>query len=281
MFLYYLPKLSKETFSPAAIQAAGLSDVLGDCLDALHVCGVGNARGPGDTSGVIVSYASPITGVPKHTSYQPEMQDWTQVSDLLWIGVSNPLPTPDDLQRIRTVPGSVLRDDHGHEWAFPTARSSANTYGMLPQTYGFDFQTGEPIGRLDERWRWVWDLSGEVWDYFNRPTDQQVADMEVEAEPETWDFAKVLRTAVKILSVNYRLGLHEVTILNDHGRGMLNQQLAFAVLASFIDWDFAINLTEEKKSAVPSSSNLTPGDETPAAVRATDQRERTYTLAAS
>jgi len=263
MFWYFLPSITFEELvkddqlSREALERYDLADVLADVRSVPHHASVSNvSAGCGGASGVV------IAPVSRHFPAEPasfrRSLTWSQREvGGAWLGydATSP-PTPHHLERFATIPGVTLHDDHGHDWTIPLARSPGpgGQFGALPQT--FKVYRGRPsVGTVKADYRSLWDLSGEVWDYFNRS--------DFKSSPD-W----AMRTAATILAANYRIGFDELNALEDCGRGVLTQLNAQLILQACIHFDIVDtakkNASESPSSIPPNGASSPPGspDET-------------------
>lgn len=196
----------------------GLAEVLADVRKVpahASVSGVGSNAGPGKSCGTVLTVGSRFTGSPSLVGNDPARQHWVEVQPgRLWLGVmKNELPRPEDVMRLNTIGGYTVTDRQYLQWLIPVARAVPENmpYGMLPQSYKFSAD-GEPQPILDPQFQWLWDLSGEIMDWY------RAADVG-EPRPHAW----LIKTAARLLGVNYRLGMNELNLLHDLGRSILNE----------------------------------------------------------
>lgn len=222
----------------------GLAEVLADVRKVItganagqcSVTNVGSNAGPGKSCGIVLTINTKHSGSPSLIGNDPARQIWTQVDEAkgLWIGVlKNELPRPEDLERYDTIFGPPVKDPQHHEWRIPIARllSQGMPYGTLPQSYRFD-AAGEPHPRLDKAYEWLWNLSGEIQDYYR---------VDGNGRQHSW----LVKTAARLLAVNYRLGLRELNVLDDLGRGVLHKSTVGEIAQTSYGWDL---LEEAKKN---------------------------------
>lgn len=203
MFLYYLPGKEVATIDRDAVRAAGLGDVLRDLLVSASAFREGvslaqvHARGPGERrSGVIVA-PLPCAAPPRRIGYYPEAQTWRDCGGY-WIGWETAaLPGPAELARPAPIDGYELLLGDGHVWVAPTLRRGV-ACGNLPRAMGLD-EAGQFTLRVLPAFGWAWDLGGEIFDtVFGAPSI-------------AWE--KAFDLAVRALSINYRMGPIEASIL--------------------------------------------------------------------
>lgn len=279
-FQYFLPNQTAENVVAGAeikrqlLAEVGLADVLADVSRVpqhVAVCGVDRGKGPGGQSGVILAPKSKASGTGPKIGHFPDRQHWQPRASpadpegkLAWIGWFKAEPPVNyDLERFQVVGGYKISDPHNYEWQIPVALSPRPTfaYGTLPQSYVFDAQ-GEPSGVLDPEYTWLWELGAELREWYRR------GDAGEDRQPIAW----LIKQAVRILQVNYRVGQAELTTLHQLGRGVLSQEVVHAICQAIFDFKIVEeakkNLSGERAEktegsipALPSSCSTT-GDAT-------------------
>lgn len=272
IFYYWLPKLDKEKVGKGGrlcretLAAAGLADVLADVLEVPAHCSLaGEGKGPDGGPGVLLTPVSKAHGVPEWVVYRPELMQFKPIGDgsKCWIGalIGNP-PTPHDLERRQVFGGGEAEDAGGWKWQIPIARATHwdKPYGVLPQNYTFD-AAGEPVSQLETKWRWLWDLAGQIRDWYvqSTPPDDE-ATPEAKAAHKPPEFNQLVKWAAQVLAVNYRVGPAELNLLHDMGRSILSQQVVHQICQATYGWEV---LVEAKKKPLPESPASEP--EKPAA----------------
>lgn len=278
LFLYYLPGKQVGALTRDDIRAAGLADVLCDCLESqlafqrrLIVNQV-HARGPDGSSGVILT-TQPALGqeIPHKLGYYPAEQTWSAVrgqgsgvrhqaeslltpdscplSPAYYLGYDNThKPTPEFLARPELVSGYEHELGDGRYWTCPTIRHYGRSPN-LPRTMGLDAE-GVFGMRVLPAFEWAWQLSGEIWE-------------RVFVAPNLpWPDA--FRLAVGALSLNYRIGPHEASAL-----GLVTTSNFQSIFDAAIDWPKVSELLAEpdtpetvKKNAaesLPAPASTSPG----------------------
>lgn len=205
---------------------------------------VGSNAGPGHSCGAILAISCKYTGAPAIVTNAPNLQRWKCIDEAkgLWLGVlKDDLPRPEVLERFTVIRGGRVTDPQHYEWIVPVARALAQgmPYGTLPQSYHFD-DAGEPQPVLDKAYEWLWQLAGEIKDWY-------VASETDQPRPHAW----LVKTAARLLAVNYRLGLHELNLLQECGRSVLHQQTIGAICQACYGWEV---LEEAKKNSATTSS---------------------------
>lgn len=251
-FYHYLPgQVADEDILPA------LGPVLSDCTDIPEHATISrvSGKGPDGHSGVVV-YPKPTHGEdPPSFQYREAQQTWLPVDGgKRWIGWHTEAPpAPEDLARRETYPGYQIKDEHERAWSVPIARSPQAVLGSLPTDYIYEGDRWQ--SQLKPAYQWLWDASGQVWDYFNDGATQS----------DDW----LIDVAAKVLSVNYRLGPHEITALRTAGLNLLDGRRVQEILLALIDFDVTRAYHEKKtKDAVhtepdSSSSSVGSADVTP------------------
>ena len=275
-FWYFLPNMTADRLvadradkqlDREVLAQRGLDAVLADVETAetqVVVSGVARA-GPGEYAGVLL-YPLPNSGeVPNLVQYRPDRQAWTPIGDgsRCWIGLDPAsLPEPEDLARRETVAGYLVNDAHGRQWSVPIARSPREGGVSLPCDYRFD-GAGRAVRQLKAEFDDLWQIAGKVWDFYNN-TDDPPAEVN-----DLW----LAERAVRILSLNYRLGPAELDRLCSHGRGVLDTGTLTRIFMALIDWDIARRVkkkgTPDDCPSTPGPSSSTPGE--PAAEADTDR----------
>ena len=248
-FYYYFPNRSPaelvqgEELNHNFLAEFGLSEVLADVRRIPlhgHVGPVNSNAGPGKTCGVVLTVNGKYAGPPPKTGNWPDLQTWKplRADKTAWIGVmKNELPRPEDLERLDIVFGPKVKDEGHYEWRVPCARAVHHgmPYGNLPQSYRFNDE-GEPLPVLNSRWEWLWQLSGEIVDFYRAETTDQ-------RKPEAW----LVKQAARLLAVNYRLGLAELNFLFDLGRPVLQKDQVHLIAQA----SYGFEVLEEVKKKSP------------------------------
>jgi len=199
VFLYYLPGLPFGDCTLDRLRESPLSVPLRDCLESSSAFGrtlairAVHANGPDGMSGTLVCAGARDS---QPVGMYPARQKWEQWG-AVWIGrdTEDP-PQPIDLQRPQMLSG-YERELGGIVWTVPVVRRG----GMrpaLPQSMART-PAGEFELRLRDEWREPWEQSGKIWD--------QIVD------PKPCPFAEVFDLCCSMLSLNYRVGPAELSIL--------------------------------------------------------------------
>lgn len=229
----------------------GLTEVLHDVRKVSAHASVSNVNsnaGPGKSCGVVLTVGCKYSGAPAAIGNHPDLQHWAPIDEErgCWIGVlKNSLPRPEDLERFEVIFGGRVADPQHYEWLIPVARCvpQGMPYGTLPQAYRFN-AAGEPQPVLDKAWEWLWNLSGEVIDWYRKADSGQ-------NPPESW----LIKTAARLLAVNYRLGVHELNLLHDLGRTILHKSTVGKIAQTSYGWEI---LEEAKKNETLTEAPTAP-----------------------
>lgn len=285
-FRYFLPTTIDELTNGATLKSLGpwgLADVLKDVTAypehvTLHVV----TRGPSDKPGVILTPSLADGNPPDAVTFNPHQDEWAPYWGGLnshgadvWIGWERERPpTPQGLARREQFGGLEVLDQHQQAWRVPIARSPHAVFGTLPQNFIFD-EHNEPRGQLKSGFASLWELSGHVWDYYawlyastlNREEgDTPPAVSEPPAEHNTpW----LIRQAVNVLAINYRVSPWEINALYAAGRPILDEGFVHATLMALIQFSLVRDFGKKKPAppaakpagscSAPPSSISTPG----------------------
>lgn len=280
-FYYFLPGVTKDQLCAGdrlnreVLAAAGIDRLLFDVTKHLahvslaetHRCG-----GPWETTGTMLALVSRHAGVPDLVVPDFTRQYWKPRGDAkkCWLGVlkgENPLP--EELERWEQIPGAIITDPGHYEWRVPVARMPGPgwEFGHLPQSYVFS-DAGEPQGRLQPAYQWLWDLASQLRDWYVQtegPADDASATEKAghEKPPFTW----LVKQAARILGVNYRVEMPELTLLHEQGREVLTQATIHGICQATFGFDLVAEAKkkppEEASAPAASSSSSTTGEKTP------------------
>lgn len=245
-FLYFVPEpkeslVRENKIDRGVLARYGLGEVLSDVQRVPDDCVVvGVQCGPdGYTGAVLVPV--PISGkTPEVLGYYPDKQEWTITDGGAYLGHAGNVLSA-DLLRKRVHLGYWVMGDDGQSWLVPVARSTDESRVTLPAFVVFD--NGKPRRRIKKRFAQLWDLAGE---YLKR-----VAGHESLADSEEWR----INAAVEALTVNYRIGRSELTVLADMEISPLDTQTVEVILKSLVDEQIVI---EAKKNETKTSSPPAP-----------------------
>ena len=289
MFNYYLPGKTREQVAPGdqlnadVLRSVGLlaadgGGVLADCTRVpAHASVLDVQKGPDGKAGTVIAPVRKHSGEPG-CFYSPTLQTWQPVRPgLLWIGHEQSVAfSPRLLERWQIVGGAEVSDDNKHVWIVPIARAPYQQYafGTLPQAYTFDPVTGEPVPHLLDRYTWLWELAGEIRDwYLAAAGPASEATPAEKAAHQARPFSDLIRYAARILGVNYRLGPAELNVLFSLACPVLTQETVHTICQATYGYEV---LDAAKKNApggadepAPSSSPSPTGEKTPAASPAT------------
>ena len=231
MFLYYVPARG-EAFTRAELSLSPFASLFWDLLKTdilfqtrLVQLSVRN-NGPDGSSGLLL-IPTPPEGLPDsfRIGYFAAEQTWIQAKDF-WIGhKSGELPLPSQLQREYLVAGEehVLGD--GQVWVCPIIRRRGEI--DLPSHWGVDPMTGQFQAKILEEYRLAWDVAQTCWD--------------VVGGRRSLRLSEALSLCVDALSVNYRIGPVEATLLR-----LFDQTNYEAVMGAAIDQAFLREFMENE-----------------------------------
>lgn len=242
LLFYFLPGLTPKELTRAKAKtlpfAASLSDITkSDRLWQLHSVIHEVAVGPSGSSGTLLA-TKPANWPDVHrVGFYPDSQTWKQ-RGTFWIGFDNEIaPGPESLQRVTLTDGYEVELGDGNVWLAPVIRAwgEAGYSIALPKDLGFDEQE-QCVATVKSDYQWAWKLACDVWDFVIQRG--QVA------------LDQFTRWAVECLSLNYRIGIHEASVL-----GLFDTATARDVLHSCVDWVrveayFAAE-TEKKSQVMP------------------------------
>jgi len=211
--------------------------------DGLMVSQAGVLKGPGEKPGTILCawpFYMKATEVPVVT-INKDAQGWVDVGDGIWLGFEKEaMPTPAELQSQDLVPGHKVTMNDGNQWHIPCARRvNGTTY--LPQVMQMS-PDGQVTYKVKAEYRQlvkdaetVWDGLIEQWDAAPQGSDERVT------LNMTLDDAMLYRIGINALRVNYRVGLHEINLLElfDTNRSLIELSLALIDWPSVIEWSLA------------------------------------------
>jgi len=150
--------------------------------------------GPGGGRGVVV-------GQDDQVKYDPGTQTWKKFPDY-WVGWES-LPGPDDLKRENMLPGYLARLGDGKEWLIPIARLITGEPGM-DRVYSLG-EDGRVRWEIQEKYRELFDFAS-WWLGMISGTD-------TDKHGHEWTDEGIFRMISRIIGVNYRVGLYEVSVL--------------------------------------------------------------------
>jgi hypothetical protein len=289
MFHYFIPGARESQVTTAGklnrsfLATVGLAETLADLVDVPADATVSElkaapARGPRSLGGpgtlILPSrkyMSGPVIPIDTH------LQTWREASGgKFWLGHGREAFDPRHLERKLLVGGFEVRDRIGHVWMVPVARAPQweRPFGTLPQTYTFD-EAGQPVAQLMPEFQWLWDLAGEVQEWYRHSSPAAEGQESLAFKPIP--ILRLVQYALRILGVNYRLGREELNALHAAGVGMLDNALAADVCQASYGW----HLEDEAKKKPPecdsnpaaNSSSSKTGDGIPSAAPGTDQAE--------
>lgn len=140
------------------------------------------------------------------------------------------VPGPSDLARAMIYPGYEIDDAAGRSWTVPVARSPSGQTS-LPSDFVFDLQSGQIRQQRKTEFDWLWELSGKLYQHWYAN--------------EAMPVSQLAAAAVRILSVNYRIGPAEVNLLQLAGCPLVDTTTAQTITLFCLDNP---KLNEQKKS---------------------------------
>jgi len=242
-FLYYVPNASRG-ISREELCGLGLGYALGRTFTAAEIL----ANGPDGGRGVIV--ADPRRVEPARIRMEASQQRWRKAVSY-WVGhyISEP-PGPADLLKSPAIAGHavVLGDDR--EWICPVARL-VHGEPALPRASELDEEGRWRPGPVLERYRRLWEVACAWWDTLLKGEVVETPEAGGETGPRLrFDFSGLHEAAIECLQAQYAIGATEAAML-----GLLNEQVASAVLNAAVDWPVLKEWLEKKaKAAGPAAA---------------------------
>lgn len=254
VFLYYLPGKSKDSLT--ADDLARNPILSGPFFEHIHsprllktrIMGCNVHGGPDNGDGCVIA-PEPQVPIDMLPGYFKDRQTWKKFGDQ-WIGwQTDRRPGPESLRRANQIDGYEVELGDGLIWQAPIVRpfheASKNWGCNLPMVIGLD-ESNEPTARVIERFRWAWDITGRV------------ADILFNGVPA--NLFAMFDDAASCLSINYRIGRHEASILE-----LFNSQTISDVLKSAVDDPMvdAVLKAEQQKNPTsrPDSANTSDGSQ--------------------
>lgn len=192
----------------------------------------------------------------KPLTFNMQQQEWLDVGEGIWLGWErSKMPTPSELQRKKTVPGHMVKMNDGQEWLVPCARTVQGTTN-LPQVMKLDDE-GNVDYTVKKQYKQLFSDAQQIWDGMIEPWKElpTVLDAEVSISVTLSD-PVLYRIGLASLSVNYRVGLHEVNALElfDTEGSLLSLAKALVDWPTVVEW--AAKELQKKKG-----NNEVPADE--------------------
>lgn len=169
-------------------------------------------------------------------AYSAATQTWLKASDKVWIGWENGnLPEPQLLQRKEFIQqGYVVRDSAERGWTIPVARSPRVGGTSLPCDVSWNIETGEPSLVRKAKYDHLWQLAGELHDYFAN---------QAAARDDLW----LERKALVCLQANYAISPLELEAFRAAGSPVLDQERAMFIAMALFDMQIVNEVEESKK----------------------------------
>ncbi len=261
--LYFFAKITADQlvdpagrFRQSVLDSCDLLASLGDVGKVREQCAVAEVirGGPDGGSGCVVTVLPASGKAPLRVTYQPDFQDWTQISAQLWIGLDKEYPVePDDVARPRFRGGYPIRIPE-HEWIVPILRNPDGKTG-LPRR--FSYRGRDLVEAVDSDYLALWQRSEAFCGAFYDPMGPLLFELPV---PE------VIAFCIDALAVNYRYGRPEQTVL-----GLVNSDNFELVAGLAVDvlqyYDLMQQVLAQKKTKrltqqenPSSASSATPAD---------------------
>lgn len=221
LFLYFVSGLDREQATRDKLASMPFASVMSDALrnDRTFkemIVAHNVATGPSGSSGVLLAVKHPAWPDAHRIGFYPDEQTWRNCGDY-WLGyVTNCKPGPDSLQRELLVSGYDYELGDEQIWHAPIIRYPAGN-ANLPQTMSVD-AAGQFTQSVVKSKQWAWDLAGRIWDKYFLGNGGLL--------PES-----MFSSAVECLSINYRIGPQEVSLL---GEGCVDGSLLIGPIAKQI-----------------------------------------------
>lgn len=201
-FLYFVPKqITTEVQNVQELHDAGITWIdPGDRFQSVY-----SANGPGGGGGAVVSVAVNNSTPGPTAIYRPAEQTWRKhVSGKFWVGiVTAQPPTPQTLMRSKPLAGTPVKLLDGNEWIIPrciSKRVAGMAGATLPMRLDID-DDDQIVGRPLPRYKPVADECFEFFQCYLGEIEYPASEKERDAL-----FGRQLDLAIKLLSLNYRVG---------------------------------------------------------------------------
>lgn len=248
--LYYLPNLRKSAVESlpllrSVLRERGLADVLADVPQEQFSLSELPGRGPGNSAGVMLAAQTAAGEMPRRLGYYPQEQEWTQVNELLWIGVDPAeMPKPGELERLRVCRGYEI-EMNGQRWQVPVVRRHDPAKPtLLPSAYSRN-AAGQQVETVRAAYRGHWEAfrDAAAWAYDGMPEGR-------------FSVADLVELAIRALSINYRFGWNEQNLLQT-----IDSENFLSVIAAAVDLPgYQAAADAQKKMSEPAvTPNSTPG----------------------
>ncbi len=239
IFLYFFPGKTHVTVNDvkASFAVTALRDVLESERRFQHDCVQNHLihTGPEGQTGTLLTCHPNGAELPGFVPcYDKERQEWRNINGV-WLGWFRDMrPMAENMQRRLFLEGAAVELGDGRSWTIPTIRR-ADGLNRLPHAWGCD-ATGAMTRRLLTQYRSIWDMACEMWQVFTNGKETTYG--------EAWKWC------VDSLSINYRIGPHEIDALQ-----LLTDENHLSVLKGVVDWftvEDMIEETRKKKEEQPS-----------------------------
>lgn len=250
IFLYYIPGKKYEDVTASDLAANPI--LAGPFFDLIHSprlfkshrvgCTVDN-RGPDNGSGCIVGIQPQVDRNMNMPHYNEATQTWRQYKGQFIGWQTDMMPGPESLRRPTQISGYEVELGDGRIWNAPTIRpfhEDVKNWGCsLPSLIGID-ENGEHTGRVIERYRSIWE------------TSRKIADVLFNGTPAN-PFGK-FDDAVACLSLNYKIGAAEATILELFTTETINAVTGAAVDNPMVEHFLSAQVSENPTTRPGSAS---------------------------
>ncbi len=218
----------------AVLAECGLVEALRDVNRVPRDASITGVRGgPGKQDGVLIT-PTRADGEVGQCVYLPDKQTWVESENgRYWLGTaSNERVRPLDVQRRRVFLGFSVGVEDDSQWIVPIARSDNDSRVTLPQD--IRFVNGEPIVRLREQYRQLWDLATAIVGWC-------AGDDNSPANDRTWR----IRAALLAINTNYRVWHDEINLAAAVEAPILSTDLCDPVCLSVADIQFAVEVKKK------------------------------------
>lgn len=248
-FIYYFPGVNGV--SDDVLKKHGVERVFdGSSVDRVPVL----QRGPDGDAGVLaVMKPDHEQGVKAGLQYKPHRQTWQEAPQGgYWIGYeTDARPRPIDLQRKTMLSGHIVVLNDGESWLVPIARSFP--IGMsLPVTLRVGKDGELIVGEVVKQYVAFGDLAEAHW--------ESSVELAMQAQSSTEDvvqgrsFDDIWPLAVEALSINYRIGSAEMSVLD-----CLTTENLSEVTDAVVDMPTIKASMDAKKNELPENSSESDG----------------------
>jgi hypothetical protein len=135
------------------------------------------------------------------------IDNWTPASEGVQVGFLNK-PKPQDLEKPKMVSGWGIKLGDGEEWQVPVVRLPVpgEPQDLLPQTFTLDPLTDKVSSKRQGVYDQAWEDVETLWKLFQNAIDEKTNKV-------TLEFEEWFRICVRLLALNYRVGIAEANLL--------------------------------------------------------------------